>query len=145
MISPFASFSLHRLRGLSNAELSQRLTLQSEDASHVVMRDQYIEQLHRLCNEYGTVDTAWLNCDATSIYFVSHTGTRIRVYETSPIEPPDVRRQTAMRPTTSSTSPSMHVVLDQSASMSTMNDGAFAGAREVIEDLQDLPEDDSPL
>ncbi len=134
MTSPLTPFSLQRLRGLSREDLSQRVTLQLEDGSHVILRDEYMEQLHRLCNESGNVDTAWLNCDATSVYFVTRAGTRLRVFETSPVEPPVVHRQAAMR-SLSSAFPSMHVVLDQSGSMSSMNDDVYAGAREVIEDL----------
>ena len=96
------------------------------------MKDQYIEQLHQLCNEYGNVDTGWLNCDATGVYFVTRTGTRLRVYETSPIEPPDVRRQTATQLAAPSVSPSIHAVLDQGAGM---NEDVFAGVRKVIVDL----------
>jgi hypothetical protein len=134
MISPLTPFSLQRLRGLSRENLSQRVTLQLEDESHVILRDEYMEQLHRLCNESGNVDTAWLNCDATSVYFVTRTGTRIRVFETLPVEPPVVHRQDVMR-ASAFLSPSMHVVLDQSGSMSSMNDDVYAGAREAIEDL----------
>jgi len=134
-MSPLTPFSLQRLRGLSREDLSQRLTLQLEDGSHVILRDEYIDQLHRLCNETGNVDTAWLNCDASSVYFVTRTGTRLSVFETSPLEPPAVHRQEAMRSSSASSSPSMHVVLDQSGSMSSMNDDVYAGAREVIDDL----------
>lgn len=137
MTDPLTPFSLQRLRGISHEDLSMRLTLQLEDGSHVVLRDEYIDQLHRLCNETGNVDTEWLNCDATSVYFVTRTGTRLQVFRTSAAEPPPVvRRATAMH--SSSTTPSMHVVLDQSGSMSSMNDDVYAGAREVVEAVSSM-------
>lgn len=137
MTSPLTPFSLQRLRGLAREDLSQRVTLQLEDGSYVILRDKYVEQLHRLCNESGNVDTAWLNCDATSVYFVTRTGTRLRVFETSLVQAPNVHRQAAMRSSSATAFPSMHVILDQSGSMSSMNDDVYAGAREVIEDLPD--------
>ena len=130
MILPLTPFSLQQMRGLTHAELTQRVILKLEDQSHVVLRDEYIDQLHRLCNETGNVDTSWLNCDATSVYFVTRTGTRLSVCATSSELP--TARPGVTPP------PSMHVVLDQSGSMFSMNDAVYAGAREIIEDL---PED----
>lgn len=128
MIQPLSPFSLPTLRGLTRAELSQRVVLELEDGSHVVLRDEYIDQLYRMCNGESGVDTAWLNCDATNVFFTTRTGIRLNVCETS-------SKETST--TTSAGGESMHIVLDQSGSMASMNAQVYAGARELVQDAPD--------
>lgn len=73
--------SLVQLRGRSRSELVRRTRIELEDGTYVLLHDEHVDQLYRLCNhaDRDGVDTAWLVCDSTRVAFVTRTGTRLRV------------------------------------------------------------------
>lgn len=133
MILPLTPVLLGTFRGIPLEDLSRRVLLKLEDTSHVILKDEYLNELFKLCNG-DSADHAWLQCDTTSVYFLTRSGQRLQVMHCDDSEPPLVRRQA---PLTMLPGESTHVILDQSGSMAGMNHDVYAGARELVQELPD--------
>lgn len=136
----------------------QRVRILLENGSIQPLRDIYSEELEKLLTDASRVDASWLHCSTSGIYFRSRNDDFLPLVlcdSAATLHAPPLRRQTTtVAPDTSSmpsspapiprtgtsadASESMHVIIDQSSSMASMNDAAFAGARELVESL---PED----
>lgn len=120
---------LHALAGTPIPELKRRLRVQLEDGSAAELRDNYASQVHRLVNASGTVDTSWLRVDADGAYFVTREGRRLNVLKATS------SRDSVGGRASSFPGETLHIVLDQSGSMQSMNDAAYEGAKELVRSL----------
>ena len=135
--TPLTLTDLPSLRGLSIPELSSQLVLELEDSSHVVLRGNYLDQIHRMCNNLGGVDTSWLHCTSNGVFFLTRAGLALRVFRCDPAPPPLRRANGVRSPTDDATRESLHLVFDQSGSMNSMNGNVYSGAKEVVDGLPD--------
>ena len=114
-------------RRMTKIDIVRSLRLVLEDQSVVELRENYAEQLHRLCTG-GQVDRDWLrHDDSGNIYFLSQRGARLYVVK-------NVRSAPALE---EDEGESLHLVLDQSGSMAQMNSEVYAGAREIVSECPD--------
>ena len=135
--TPLTLTDLPSLRGLSIPELSSQLVLELEDSSHVVLRGNYLDQIHRMCNNLGGVDTSWLHCTSNAVFFLTRAGLPLKVFRCDPAPPPLRRANGIHSPTDDATRESLHLVFDQSGSMHDMNGNVYSGAKEVVDGLPD--------
>lgn len=110
--------ALSQFKGLSHSDLGDKVELIIEDGSRKPLRENYLNQLHHLCNNPKEADTAWIRHDESSVYFLTTRDVVLRL----------VQKDTKL-----GDGESLHIVLDQSGSMHTMNEAVYAGARELVE------------
>lgn len=120
MASLVTSQNLDELKSFSCAQLERRLRIKLENGEMVVLRRNYALHLRaRLQGTDDLEDPHWLSLyEANGVCFHTRAGARLYVY----LLPPE----------------HMHILLDQSGSMRTVQDAVYKGARELVEEL---PED----
>ena len=101
--------------------LGARLRLLLESGGTCELRDDQLDQVWSLIRDEGHLDTDWLKCSVDEVYFVSRGGAKLLLQ----VNPPPQEQET------------LHLLLDQSGSMASMQMAAYDGARELIEALPD--------
>lgn len=97
----------------------QNLKILLEDGKLVDLKENYLQQLTFLKNDPTKMDKSWIHCTNDGVFFVSKLSKFLPV----------------IRSTSTQKKEFLHIVLDQSSSMSSMNDAAFQGAKEVVESM----------
>lgn len=124
-----------------SSRLQDRLRIQLENGTFVSLKPDYEEQLANLIQGLN-FDREWLRCDLknelSNIYFITQNNVKLPIFlsedQDTMLEPP----QTDLQPgQLQSQSELLYILMDQSSSMESMNNAAYEGARELI---QDAPE-----
>lgn len=114
------------------AEWKACMRIVLEDGSIVVPRASYTEEVEKMANGQSC-DVSWLRTGADGhLYFLTHSGSALPVLLRARGSAADGSRNTGTE--------TMHMLIDQSGSMASMNEATYAGARELI---QSLPADAS--
>ena len=159
-VQNLSTLQLNHIPRLQTYLDEQRVHILLANGSVQPLLDIYKEELTTLLTDASRVDASWLHCSTSGIYFRSRDEFLPLVLcdSAAPLNVPPLRRQTTTDAADTSSMPSspaptprtgtssdvpgasesMHVLIDQSSSMASMNDAAFAGARELVESL---PED----
>lgn len=103
--------------------LQTKVRIQLTDGRSAPMRDNYAKELWKWITNRGEVDAGWLHASTHETFFLSRDGEKLCVL-LAPAEPSANEAQE-----------SMHLVLDQSSSMQTMQASVYAGAKELVETL----------
>ena len=127
------------------------LKLILEDGRKVDLRDNYKDQINKLLNDTDAVDRTWLIASIDLIGFLATSGIFLPlVVDDETTSQNNSRTQTSVSGLSSERTISevqdisddtqnqierLHIVLDQSGSMDSMNEAAYAGARELINDM----------
>lgn len=149
--------------GMNKEIIRQEYQLILENGDIVDLRDNYVEELYKLTSDPRNVDTRWLHALPTEVAFFSTYGSwlplvRRNPSETllsqtsplfkrkgshgnafppppSPVSTPEVSPRSRPKVIVSTGTESFHILLDQSSSMANMNNAAYEGARELVEEL----------
>lgn len=110
------------LVSVSDGEISRRLALKLQNDEVVRLRDNYVEQLQFLLRGDTRLDTGWLSEVDGEFCFITRNGETLRVVHADEEH--------------------MHIVMDQSGSMQSIQSAVYQGAKELVESL---PEDSSVI
>lgn len=110
------------ISGLTSAATRARVSVVLENGTVVPTTEEQREQLRLLVEDAARVDVHWLRVSPTHLYFVTNAGDPLPLV----LPPPPLASE------------SMHIVLDKSGSMRSVDGAAYEGAREIV---SGLPED----
>lgn len=140
ILSTHAAFTMHdvgAVHALTREELQRRMRLILEDGRVVELRAGYFEQLWTAMHAPQDLrDHAWLQFTPSGIFFATQAATVLPLVFVGEAGGGRSRASnaTTVRPER------MHIVVDQSGSMQTVQTAVYDGARELVEGL---PEDAS--
>ena len=107
---------------LASNTASEKLRIRLEDGSLVPLRENYVEQLELMVGS-RQYDRSWLRPSNDGYFFVSQAGVVLPVF--------------VMREEDYQEGELLYILLDQSGSMQTMNDAAYEGVRELLQNSPD--------
>lgn len=111
---------------LDGGNILEKLHIILEDGQIVKPRSNYVEELTKLFNDRSQVDDDWLRIGSNYIYFFSQDGIILPVIIVEPKENINTVE-----------GESLAICLDQSSSMSSVNDAVYQGVKENIEEMPD--------
>lgn len=130
------------LTACSQDEIAQRVDVILEDGSCVPLRSNYAEQVWLLLHDRAQMDNSWLRCDNQGYFFYAKSGAILPIVlaqlhrpSTRRVQPPALRRMPATAPRDADEPELMHVLIDQSSSMQSVQAATYEGATELVREL----------
>tara|TARA_B100000683_G_scaffold258446_1_gene281207 strand:+ start:2484 stop:3506 length:1023 start_codon:yes stop_codon:yes gene_type:complete len=138
-LRPVAHGDLATLAALDEAALSARLRIVTEDGTVRELRPNYAAELSKMLQK-RPYDQSWISVGEAASYFNTRSGSRLPLVF-APHDAAGTAGHSSRIGVPSEEAvvegESIHVVVDQSSSMQSMNAAAYAGARELVEAMPD--------
>ena len=127
---------------LDSSALLGRVRIILEDGTLTTLRPNYLAQLTNLMHNTSMVDSGWLRCTTEGVYFLATTGVALPVVQWVEVEAPEDAPDSphpveVEAPVEAERGDVLHVLIDQSSSMRTMQAAAYEGVRELVESQPD--------